>query len=306
MKKENYIIYGAGEHGKGCLEFLKSKDLDSCIIGFCDKRYKEIKGVLGKPVYSYEEAKNIGAPFIIAVSGEKESVCQLLEKDGQEYCALDEFAKDLCMSKTEFNREFCAFFHIKNMEDYFSKAEDGLGMFWAMDSVFYRMFAELDLSNVIELACGRGRHVTQYVNEADHIVLVDILQNNINFCKNRFSEYENISYYCNNGYNLKELSDDTYTSLFCYDAMVHFEMMDIYEYLQDIYRVLKKGGKALIHHSNSDDDYRASFEFGKNGRSFMSKNIFAYMAYRVGFKVISQEVIDWGYKDLDCVSLIQK
>lgn len=39
----------------------------------------------------------------------------------------------------------------------------------------------------------------------------------------------------------------------------------------------------------------------------MSKNLFAYMAYRCGFKVIRQEVIDWGEnKNLDCITLLEK
>lgn len=38
----------------------------------------------------------------------------------------------------------------------------------------------------------------------------------------------------------------------------------------------------------------------------MSKDVFAYLAYRAGFDVLEQKVIDWGIKDLDCISLIQK
>lgn len=94
--------------------------------------------------------------------------------------------------------------------------------------------------------------------------------------------------------------------MFCYDAMVHFEMMDIYEYLKDIYRVLVPGGMVLIHHSNYTADYKASFANTPHGRSFMSKDIFAYLAYRCGFEIISQQVINWGVKDLDCISLIHK
>lgn len=39
--------------------------------------------------------------------------------------------------------------------------------------------------------------------------------------------------------------DSKYSALFTYDSMVHFEMMDVYEYLKDIYRVLQDGGKEL-------------------------------------------------------------
>lgn len=88
--------------------------------------------------------------------------------------------------------------------------------------------------------------------------------------------------------------------------MVHFEMLDIYSYLRDIYRVLIPGGRALIHHSNNSKDYKAAFANAPNGRAFMSKNLFAHLAYKSGFKIISQDVIDWGIKNLDCITLIEK
>ena len=38
----------------------------------------------------------------------------------------------------------------------------------------------------------------------------------------------------------------------------------------------------------------------------MSKDIFAYLAYRCGFEIIDQKEIDWGISNLDCISLIKK
>ena len=61
-----------------------------------------------------------------------------------------------------------------------------------------------------------------------------------------------------------------------------------------------------MHHSNNTSDYKASFANAPHGRSFMSKDVFAYLAYRAGFDVLEQKVIDWGIKDLDCIPLIQK
>lgn len=83
-------------------------------------------------------------------------------------------------------------------------------------------------------------------------------------------------------------------------------MMDIFEYLKDIHRVLRKGGMALFHHSNNTSDYKNSFFTAVDGRSYMSKDLFAYLSYRAGFEVVEQQVIDWGVKDLDCVSLVRK
>lgn len=44
------------------------------------------------------------------------------------------------------------------------------------------------------------------------------------------------------GNDLKELERENYTALFTYDAMVHFEFLDVNDYLRETYRVLKKVG----------------------------------------------------------------
>lgn len=51
---------------------------------------------------------------------------------------------------------------------------------------FRSKFNKLDLKNVIELACGRGRHVHRYLQNAGKITLVDILEKNMDICRSRF------------------------------------------------------------------------------------------------------------------------
>lgn len=304
------IIYGAGTRGKGCYDFIKKFKKEDMILGFCDKKYHKIQNVEGKKVISFDEACKYDVPFLISIVDDNtvEEIKRKIKEAGREWINLDELAIALGENRVEFNREFCAFFHTEGMNRYFDEAEsdDSINVFWGENSPFYEQFKQLDLKNIIELACGRGRHVLHYMHEAGQITLVDVLDENINFCKERFKDETNIEYYCNNGYNLSELESDKYTALFCYDAMVHFEMMDIYEYLKDIYRVLVDGGKVLIHHSNNANDYKASFANAPHGRSFMSKDIFAYLAYRCGFKVLKQKEIDWGIEKLDCITLLQK
>lgn len=304
------IIYGAGERGRGFYNFFEKHGKQEMVIGFCDRNYAVIENLKGKKVMSFEEAARYQVPFLISIV-DKTAVNEIkgmIEENHLEWITLDDLATAFGLDKVTFNREFCADFHVKGMNRYFEEAEaiTAVECFWGEKSPFFDKFKKLNLENVIELACGRGRHVPHYLQIAEHVTLVDILEENITYVKKRFADEKKISYYCNNGYNLADLETGKYTALFCYDAMVHFEMMDIYEYLKDIYRVLTPGGMVLIHHSNNTSDYRASFANAPHGRSFMSKDIFAYLAYRTGFEVLEQEVIDWGIKDLDAISLIQK
>lgn len=306
----NIIIYGAGARGKGCYDFIKKFKKENIVVGFCDEKYDQIQNIEDKKVVSFDEACKYDVPFLISVVDNKvvENIQCKIKDAGRKWINLDDLAVIFGEDKVTVNREFCAFFHLKGMNQYFDDAEsdDSINVFWGKNSPFYEQFKQLNLKNVIELACGRGRHVPHYIHESGQVTLVDILDENINLCKERFKAETNIEYYCNNGYNLSELGSEKYTALFCYDAMVHFEMMDIYEYLKDIYRVLVDGGKVLIHHSNNASDYKASFANAPHGRSFMSKDIYAYLAYRCGFKVLEQKEIDWGIKNLDCITLLQK
>lgn len=307
---DKIILFGAGKNGQSIYQFLKRRGQNTVVECFCDNNIKYIEELQDEiAVRSYEACRNMNYKFVITTTKYVEEIEKQLQSEHKEYFTdINEWAVSQGIDMVEWNRDYCAWYHIDSMEAYFTQAESDTNMniFWSEDSAFYKMFCKLDLNNVIELAVGRGRHVNMYEAVAKHIVLVDILQENIDFCKERFSGNTKIEYYCNNGYNLSELMDEEYTALFTYDAMVHFEMMDIFEYLKDIHRVLRKGGMALFHHSNNCSDYKSSFYNAQGRRSYMCKDLFAYLAYRIGFEIVEQQVIDWGVKDLDCISLVRK
>lgn len=309
--EKKIIIYGAGLRGRWCLDFLIWRGLKDCIYGFCDKNAETIGIIEDIKVFTFEQLKDIDLPYVIAIADEKVSdkIYEILHNEGKTVYRWCDLYKALQETQTTFLRERCAYHHAKYNDKWFVEAEneDEVAIFWGENSVFKKMFDTLNLHNVIELACGRGRHVSHYIQKADHVTLVDILQENICICKERFGDYQGISYYRNNGYNLERLDSDRYTALFTYDSMVHFELMDVYEYLKDIYRVLEVGGKALFHHSNYYMDYSTDFSRAPHARCFMSKEIFAYLAIRCGFRIKEQIVIDWhGVKGLDCITFLEK
>jgi hypothetical protein len=58
-------------------------------------------------------------------------------------------------------------------------SEEFLHVFWDDNTIFYKHFHELDCTNIVELACGHGRHVQKYLDKSKTITLVDINQENI-------------------------------------------------------------------------------------------------------------------------------
>lgn len=307
------ILFGAGKNGQNILKFLDHMGTSDIVDSFCVSNPAEAGGMIeGRPVLEYEKAKIKKLPFVITTGKYSAVVRDRLEKDGCVF--FDEIGKFLQqtagMDPVKVNRDYCAFFHIDAMDVYFDSADSdhALGIFWGIESPFHKMFEKLDLTNVIELACGRGRHVDKYYDKAGLITLVDILEKNIEYCKERFAGREGISYYQNNGYDLSELRDGGYTAIFTYDSMVHFEMFDIFSYLKETYRVLKPGGMGLFHHSNLMTDYSQTFENAGNpdARNFMSKELFAYLAYKAGLEIVEQQIVDWTQPEMDCITLVRK
>ncbi|GHU35096.1 hypothetical protein AGMMS50256_29720 [Betaproteobacteria bacterium] len=194
---------------------------------------------------------------------------------------------------------------------YYEIAEKYIDTWWAEDSIFYKRFKELDCRNIVELACGHGRHVQKYLKNAETVILTDINLENIDFCRRRYPNEIKIKYIVTEGNNFKGIDENTQTAIFTYDAMVHFEMLDIIDYLKDANRILVDGGRILFHHSNACFNPELHYHYKPHCRNYMSDDIFAYLASRCGFKVLSQDIIPWGSgndfaRDLDCLSLCQK
>lgn len=311
---KNIILYGAGKRGKKVADFLRRKNI--LIAGFCDTNISGQKiewGGVMLPIYSLEWLVENREDCLVIVTitayYEKSKVEKNLKENGIEYTTIEALLNEDSSDVIGGNRKYIADYHLNEMENYFkmAEAEDNIKIFWREESEFRKLFSFLDLDRVVELACGRGRHVPQYIELANEVILIDILDRNIQFCKERFRNISKIQYYVNNGHDLEQLASDSCSALLTYDAMVHFEMLDIFEYLRETRRVLKLGGRALFHHSNNTEDYRVTFSTGTNGRNYMSKQLFAYLANRAGLEVLEQRVIDWGgKKGLDCLTLVEK
>jgi ubiquinone/menaquinone biosynthesis C-methylase UbiE len=194
---------------------------------------------------------------------------------------------------------------------YYKEAEHSMHVFWSKNSDFITLFEQLDLTRVLELACGHGRHseyiLKHYASGNCNLVCMDINDSNIEFCKKRFKDSKNVEIIKNNGIDFYPIRENSVSSIFCYDAMVHFHKDVVASYLKDTYRVLKNGGKALCHHSNYFKDPHSSFGQNPHARAFMTQELFRVLSHQAGLRILEQKVINWGdEKNLDCISLLEK
>jgi SAM-dependent methyltransferase len=189
---------------------------------------------------------------------------------------------------------------------YYADAEQWTHVFWREKGIFRRQFERLDLSNVVDLACGHGRHSEQIVTRAGNIIMVDVLAENIAACRKRLGQHSNVSFIQGDGYSFRPVPDASVTAIFCYDAMVHFSPNIVASYLQDAQRILKPGGRALFHHSNYDGPADRHYGQNPHARNIMTRERFTQLAEEAGMRMLHSEIMNWVDADLDCLTLVEK
>ena len=190
---------------------------------------------------------------------------------------------------------------------YYDAVESITDWFWRPDWPFRPLFDQLDLTNAIELACGRGRHAAQCVESCGTLTLVDINATNIEACRARFAGRDNVRFVVTPGNALPSCPDGAYSAIYCYDAMVHFEMLDVLDYLREFRRVLRVGGRALLHLSNNRSNPLGACQENVHWRNFGDLDVFRHLAHRLNFSIIASQTVDWGGSPaLDGLLLIER
>ncbi len=190
---------------------------------------------------------------------------------------------------------------------YYGEAEQWTFIFWSQRSKFPQFFNQLDLDSVIELGCGHGRHAEVIQNKVGKLYLMDVLQENVEFCKRRLGSNQRLAFLKNDGHTFQPIEPNSVTAIFCYDAMVHFSPDIVASYISDAHRVLKPGGQALFHHSNYPAPLGQHYGQNPHARNHMTFELFLEFANAGSLSIVASKALRWGvHDDLDRVSLLRK
>jgi SAM-dependent methyltransferase len=186
-------------------------------------------------------------------------------------------------------------------------AETYTETFWDERQPFRQFFNRLDRRVLVELAAGHGRHAVEAAELSPCLYVLDVLPENVAFCRNRLAEAPHVTCVQIDGVSFQPLEDSSVTGIYCYDAMVHFSPGIVEAYLHDAARVLAPGGCALFHHSN----YPAPFDrhYGQNphARNHMTLPLFTLLTQAAGLELVESRVMSWGGQaTLDRLSLVRK
>ena len=201
--------------------------------------------------------------------------------------------------------------HAFQVGPYYVDAEPYMPIQW--EQVIWPIIKDEDFSSTVDLACGHGRNTEFLRRCAKSIDLVDVNQTCIDACQKRFGPEKDgcvFRYHLTTGNSLP-VPSNSISLIYSWDAMVHFDKLVVRDYVHDVFRALKPGGTAFLHHSNygtiAPD---SSWTNNPGSRSDMTAELMRQYAQEAGLKIkfqrLSGTADGWGIDDLDCLSLLAK
>ena len=223
--------------------------------------------------------------------------------------------------------EYCYIYKKQNMEKFYNIEEQKLwnqphmwedgGHEWSgpfgntenlWNKEIFDTIKEFRGKKILEIAPGFGR-ITQFLSVlAGELIVIDLNPLCIQKTKEKLGHHV-LAYLVNDGKSLTGVRDNSQDLVFSYDSFVHMHANVSEEYVKEIYRVLKPGGHAFIHHSwiyqGSDNSFNNSA-----GRANMSPELFKSFVENNNMEIVSQTPIKFnalnGWDGTDCISFFKK
>jgi SAM-dependent methyltransferase len=119
-----------------------------------------------------------------------------------------------------------------------------------LDRVVFAPFLETN-DVLLEIGPGGGRFTELLLPKCRRLIAVDTSPTMLDLLRERFGADAPIEYRLGDGLGLAGVADSSVDAAFSYGVFVHLQHWDTYNYLRELHRVLKPGGKAIIQHANT-------------------------------------------------------
>lgn len=136
-------------------------------------------------------------------------------------------------------------------------------------------------AHVLEIGPGAGRWTESLLRLSAHLTAVDVSQKCIEICRAKFAEERRATFLVNQGADLGRISNESIDTICSIEVFVHINCSEVDRYVGEFHRVLKPGGRGIIHHGAAA---------GTTGgwRSDMSASDFVTILERRQLRVVDQ------------------
>lgn len=168
------------------------------------------------------------------------------------------------------------FFSITSWPDFENGNNINLDFFWEIGKIHAQnllSYARIDNTanmTMTEIGCGLGRMTHYFSQKFRKVYAIDISKEMIEKAKQYWKHLSNVEFLTGNGYNLQPVENNCSDFVFSFYVLNHIlEPEIVLSYVKDTARILKLGGKSLLH-------FRVHREYPLYRRTIF-KNIFLYL-----------------------------
>lgn len=134
---------------------------------------------------------------------------------------------------------------------------------------------------LVEIGPGGGRWTEDLSRIASRLTAVDISEECLRVCRDRFQDRTNIEYVLTSGSDLPGVPDGGIDGIWSFDVFVHINRAEVAGYIREFARVMKNGAVGVLHHGSNGG--------GTGGwRSDMTAAGMIEMLKSGGFEVVDQ------------------
>lgn len=134
---------------------------------------------------------------------------------------------------------------------------------------------------ILEIGPGAGRWTEVLAGLAGHLTAVDISQECVEICRRKFSSCPNTEFHVTDGSSLPLIADSSIDAVWSFDVFVHINARETAGYIDEFRRVLRPGGRAVIHHG-------ATGGCGGGWRSDVTADVFRGLVESRGLTLVAE------------------
>ncbi len=108
-------------------------------------------------------------------------------------------------------------------------------------------------ADIVEIGAGGGRWTQYLLPSARRLIAVDLNPEAFDYLRHRFADHphlDRMEFHRTDGFDLRPVADGSIDLVFTFDVFVHLEPDGIGRYLVEIERVLRPGGRAVVHYGD--------------------------------------------------------